>query len=268
MILSVLTVIFCMEGSAENYSNKSLIVAIKQSPPFAIKNEENAWSGIAVDLWDDIAKKLGLKYEFKEMTLEMILNNLADGSVDAAVGAFTVTAERARVFDFTHPFYISGLGIAVQYTQRKEWFNTIASFFSYKFLSVIAVLMLVLLLAGVIVWFFENKSNPDQFGGGWLRGIGSSFWWSAVTMTTVGYGDKAPKTFWGRFFAIIWMFTAVIVISGFTAAITTAFTVSQLESKIKGLNDLPNVRVATSPKSTSETYLQKNHISYHSHLSA
>jgi len=262
LILSLLPVFFCKAGNAESAPGKALIVGIKQSPPFAIKHADSAWSGIAVDLWRDIAEKSDFEYEFREMTLEGVLDALSEGSVDAAVGALTVTAKREQVFDFTHPFYISGLGIAVPYTQKEAWLGMIASFFSYKFLSVVAALGLVLLLAGVIVWSFERKTNPDQFGGSWLKGIGSSFWWSAVTMTTVGYGDKSPKSFGGRLVSMIWMFTGIIVISVFTAAITAALTISQLESKVSGPEDLPEVRTATVPKSTSEIYLHENHIFY------
>ena len=40
----------------------------------------------------------------------------------------------------------------------------------------------------------------------------SAFWWAAVTMTTVGYGDKTPVTTGGRIVGLVWMFTSVIVI--------------------------------------------------------
>jgi len=35
-----------------------------------------------------------------------------------------------------------------------------------------------------VLWIFERKRNPEQFGGTPAQGIGSSFWWAAVTMTT------------------------------------------------------------------------------------
>jgi hypothetical protein len=74
-----------------------------------------------------------------------------------------------------------------------------------------------------MVWLFERKLNPAHFGGNTLQGIGSGFWFSAVTMTTVGYGDKHPKTTGGRIVSLIWMFTAVILVSLFTATITHAY---------------------------------------------
>jgi hypothetical protein len=98
----------------------------------------------------------------------------------------------------------------------------------------------VLLLAlGTLMWWFERKRNQEQFGGGTEAGIGSSFWWSAVTMTTVGYGDKAPITFGGRVVAFLWMLIAIIIVSVFTATITSTLTVAHLDVPVKGPQDLP-----------------------------
>ena len=101
-----------------------------------------------------------------------------------------------------------------------------------------------------------------MFGGSTQQGLGASFWWAAVTMTTVGYGDKAPVTLGGRVIGFIWMFAAIILISSFTAAIATSLTVSQLSSSVKGLEDLPNVRVATLANSASSVFLRKENIGF------
>lgn len=93
-----------------------------------------------------------------------------------------------------------------------------------------------------------------------MKGLGSGFWWSAVTMTTVGYGDKAPTTFVGRFIAVVWMFMALIVISSFTAAMSSALTVSQLDTSIKGIEDLYTARVATVENTASYDALEKRYI--------
>ena len=107
-------------------------------------------------------------------------------------------------------------------------------FLSFAFLKVLLALAMVLFIAGLLVWFFEHKHNVGEFGAELPKGLGAGFWWSTVTMTTVGYGDKAPKTLGGRLVAIVWMFTGVIIISSFTAAIASSLTVTQLELKVRG----------------------------------
>jgi polar amino acid transport system substrate-binding protein len=154
------------------------------------------------------------------------------------------------------------LGIAVNAQQGSPWFTVIKKFLSPAFIKVVGTLVLLLLGVGALVWWFERKRNPDQFGKGTASGIGSGFWWSAVTMTTVGYGDKAPVTPAGRFLALVWMFVSIIIISGFTAAITASLTVSELGSVVKGPQDLINVRVGAIPGTTSFEYLEKNHLSF------
>lgn len=259
LFLSLLIIGFC-PVTGRSAEQKALLVATKEAPPFSIKTGDRTWSGISIALWKEIAGELDLKYRFVETDLQGMLDGLREGKYDAAVAALTVTQERETAFDFTHPFYTTGLGIAVKRVQG-SWTAVVKRFFSAAFLKVILLLAVILLIFGLVLWLVEKKKNPEQFSNS-VKGIGDGFWWAAVTMTTVGYGDKAPKTFAGRIIATIWMFTAIIIISGFTASITSSLTVSELGSAIKGPEDLPGHRVASLKGSTSERYLSSHRITY------
>ncbi len=261
----LLTVLLCaglVQGQEQGTSERKWVVGTKHAPPFAIKNEDGSWSGISIDLWGRIAREHDVDYELKEFDLEGLLQAVASGSVDLAVGALTMTPEREKLFDFTHPFYTTGLSIAVSSQGKKNWQKALERVFSPRFLRAVGGLALLLLAIGVLAWLAERKRNPDHFGGSALRGIGSGFWWSAVTMTTVGYGDKAPATFLGRLLGMVWMFAGIIMISGFTAAMTSALTLTQLESKVSGPEDLPKVSVGSVPGSTSASYLGRAGLSF------
>jgi len=259
----------CLAAPAQTpTSPPTLIVGTKEAPPFAMKDADGKWSGISIELWQDLAAQLNLKYQFKEMDLEQLLAGVTNGSLNAAVAAISVTSDRERVMDFTHPFFTTGLGIAVSARSSTPWFSAIRRVLSWQFLAVIGLLGLVLLAVGFLVWLFERRGNDEHFGGKAWEGIGSGFWWSAVTMTTVGYGDKAPRTLGGRIVGLVWMFAAIIIISSFTAAITSALTVSQLGSSIHGPGDLPDVRVAGVDSSTGEAYLKREHITYQNYPGA
>ena len=67
-------------------------------------------------------------------------------------------------------------------------------------------------------------------------------------------------TLGGRIVAIIWMLASIILISSFTAAITTSLTVSELSGKVRGSRDLPTVRVGSVAQSEAQNYLVKKGI--------
>ncbi len=239
---------------------KSLIVGTKQVEPFAMKDDAGNWTGISVELWQGIAEEMGWEYDWRELELDALLAGVQDGSLDAAVAALTINAEREQLVDFSHPYFLTGLGIVVPAQQENSGLAFVRSLFSPELLKVLLLLAFVLFLVGFVVWLLERGKNPEQFGGSALSGLASGFWWSAVTMTTVGYGDKAPATLAGRMVGLIWMFAGIIMISSFTAAITTELTVSQLETGVRGPEDLPRVRVSTVVGSTSEVYLRARRI--------
>ena len=262
LFITLMSTVVC--GQQNSSSQRTLIVGTKQAPPFSMKTPDGNWTGLSIDLWRQIAAELNFQYEFKELTLDQLIEGVTDGALDAAVAALTITSEREKKFDFTHSFYTTGLGIAVAVKPHSPWFTVAKGFISFAFLKVIVTWTLVLLGVGILVWWFERKKNPQQFNGSAARGIGSGFWWSAVTMTTVGYGDKAPVTVGGRILGLIWMFSGIIIISTFTAAITSSLTVTQLQSVITGPEDLPKVTVGTISNTTSESYLKQTFIPFRS----
>ncbi len=267
VILTVLVATSFVAFSASAQDRRTLEVGTKEAPPFALKGEDGSWEGVSIDLWRQIADELKLDYVFRELTVDELVSGVEGGSLDVAVAALTTTSEREARVDFTHPFHISGLGIAVAAPPGSSWLSSMKRVFSRQFLQIVIVLFVLLLAVGTLLWSLERRGNPDQFGGGALSGLGAGLWWSAVTMTTVGYGDKTPRSTWGRAVALLWMFASIAMVAGFIAAITSALTVDRLVPALDGPEDLPSVRVVTVAGTTSEDYLRRQRINYRAYSS-
>lgn len=204
-------------------------------------------------------QELLVEARFVELDMNDLQENLAKGSVDLGLGAITVSAEREAQFDFTNSFYPSGLGIVYR-ADETDGLNILRNMLSANFVKVVSLLCAVLFVVGLLVWLVERRKNEDFEKG--PHGLLSGFWWSAVTMTTVGYGDKAPRTFTGKILALVWMFASLIMISYFTASIASALTISGMDSKIAGPADLQKVRVGIIEGTISENYLKANHVAF------
>lgn len=260
ILLAIFLTIPAGGPAAAQQTGEPMVIATRDAPPFAMQGRDGEWEGVSISLWRDMMEELDLPYRFEAASLEDMVQGVADGRFGAGVAALTVTREREEVVDFTHPFHTTGYGIAVR--SEAGWWLGLRNLFSPAFLSAVGALALILLASGFAMWLFERKRNPDQFGGSTAQGIGAGFWWSAVTMTTVGYGDKAPVTTGGRAVALVWMFASVIIISGFTAAIASAITVGSLSTGIGSLRDLRSASVGTVPASASAAFLETENIAF------
>jgi ABC-type amino acid transport substrate-binding protein len=245
-------------------SLRDVVVGTKEAPPFAIKGADGTWTGVSIELWGRVAEKLGLRTTFREYdTVPELLRATADGTVDAAISAITVTSERERAVDFTQPYFASGLGIAVPMHKEIEWLVILRSIFSLRFLQAIGVLIAVAITVGVVIWFFERRQTEHYAGG--ARGLGTGLWWSASAMTQAAASDKAPATLLGRTMAIVWMITSVIIIASFTAGITSQLTSKQIGSRVRGPSDLAAVRTGTVAATAAADYLRSRHVSARSY---
>lgn len=238
----------------------TLIVGVYESPPFVVYNADGTLDGISIWLWEKIEEDLAQPFKIRpypaEHSLRSILDDLEAGVIDISINPLTITADRDSRMDFTYPFFIGNLTVATNTSSRIRYLRTLLrDFFSPKILLLILILGGMVVFFGGLVWLIERKNHHFERN---LQGLLSSFWWSAVTMTTVGYGDKVPISNLGRFVAFLWMLCSIIIISIFTASITSGLTVRQMAATDLSVSSFSREPVGTVEASASEEYLDEN----------
>jgi len=86
----------------------------------------------------------------------------------------------------------------------------------YATFITLTLAMLVLVSASLLVLQFESRSPDANITTG-----GDALWWSAVTITTVGYGDRYPVTPAGRVTAMFIMFAGVGIIGALASILAS-----------------------------------------------
>ncbi|XP_048586965.1 uncharacterized protein LOC5496379 isoform X2 [Nematostella vectensis] len=84
--------------------------------------------------------------------------------------------------------------------------------------------------AGFIIWALDSKRNPEQFSPSFFVGVKEGFWWSFISMTTVGYGDRAPISVAARLFGIAWTLTGLVIIAVLVGTISTSLTTRTIKA--------------------------------------
>ncbi len=240
-----------------------LRVGVKVEPPFIMKDIDGTFYGLSIDLWYNLADQLDLPFEFEEYNDQLgLLRALDFKEIDLVINPMAISGARLKIFDAAQPFFISSLGVATSRVYSSQVQLFLSNLFSLNFLRLVSLLIAIILFFGTIIWLIEKPYNQHQFRRG-LKGIFDGIWWSVVTMTTVGYGDKTPRTVLGRTISVAWMFIAIVMISSFTATITSTLTVNTLESSVEEIDDLKNIgAIGVINNSIAQEFLSRLEIPY------
>ena len=107
---TMLALIFC-----SNLFAAELVVATDTNfPPFEFKDTTGKHTGFDVELWDALAKKIGAEYKLQPMDFNGIIPGLQTGQIDVGIAGMTIKPERAKVVDFSDPYYNAGLLLLVK----------------------------------------------------------------------------------------------------------------------------------------------------------
>lgn len=252
-------VILFMSSSIVAYAQipkDTLLVGYTMAPPFIVENNGNL-QGINIWLWDKVADELNQPYVLKNMEFAEMLDALRSGTIDLSINPLTITSDRSTDMEFTHSYYASNATIAVAETSSLEKLTGfVKGFLNRNFLRGFIVLILIIIVFGLAGWYFERHRNP-QFRRS-FKGIWDGLWWSMVTLTTVGYGDKSPKSVRGKVTALILMFTGLLFISGLTASIASSLTVDRLNATDISFEAYKKKAVGSLQNTGSASFLKEN----------
>ena len=235
-----------------------LRVAARTLPPFVIY-ENRAYSGFEVALVRLIGARLGMQVEIYAVdTVAKQIDDITRGVARLGLGGVAITGPREEVVDFSLPVLDTGLTVMTPTDASEGIGDRILAFLRAIASSDLPWLLIVfgvaVLVSAHLIWWLERHHNPD-FAVPYRRGIWDSFYWSVVTMSTVGYGDKVARGGLGRVFALVWIALGTLVFASFTAAIAASLAVNELRGEISGPTDLPGHRVAAVSGSAGETYM-------------
>ena len=228
-----------------------LRVGVEPRAPYAIPSDAG-WTGIAVDAWRLVAEEAGLAFEWVPLGEGKAMEALAVGSIDIAL-PLDATPERAERAAFSSPVHTATIGVAGG--PRRSLTDVVTDLLDWQFLRVMLGLSALLLVVGAIVWLLERRKNGEMFHPSTARGLGDGFWWAGVTLTTIGYGDKAPATLAGRVVAMVWMLVGLAISAALTAAVVSATGVGG-DRSIDLPEDLRGLRVAAEPDTAAARYLE------------
>lgn len=112
MVLATLTAKTALAGDtlADAKRKGVLVVGCKDSlPPFGYIDESTRRIvGYDIDFVNAIAKKMGVKVELKPVTSASRMPQLQEGHIDIIAATMTKNAERAKVIDFSHAYFLTG----------------------------------------------------------------------------------------------------------------------------------------------------------------
>ena len=250
---------------AEQRETECLRVAVYNVPPYGYVDTDGSISGVSVDLWRRVAEQMEWPFKLIPVTdMELILGGLEQGRFDAAIGAITITPERAARVDFSYPAHRSGVAIAI----RKETgpFFAIMSYGTAlaELSPLIIVILTMLVLIGLAMWFIERRVQAaERSSESSVATLRDGLYWAVVTMTTVGYGDKTPKTTSGRIVAILWMLSSLVLISLLSTSLVSRLTADRVESRDNAVSiDLRGKKLAAVAQSSGAEYLDELQLHY------
>lgn len=240
------------ETTTTDDETTTLKVGTKEILPFVFLDEQVPY-GYSIEVWNEISGDVDIETEWVRYdSVKDMLAGISEGEVDVAIAGISITAEReAAGFDFSYPFYRSGLQLMIQTPNANRWRSALGGLLSWKVWKPFLQIMATSAGVAVIIWMLERDHN-DSFPRDPLKGIGQGLWFSIVTLGTFGYGDVTPNRLPARIIACLWMGASFFIVADFIASLT----VDQLEASNVSFDDLRGESVGVIDGTTAETYVR------------
>ncbi|RTG88538.1 glutamate receptor, ionotropic, invertebrate [Schistosoma bovis] len=245
------------QNMLESDRRQKIHVSVIHDPPYAVRLGRNKWTGYCVEVFEEIARRLNIDYEFVEQTdgdygtrLENgrwsgMIGQVSRKNTDIGLGPLIQDAEKSLIVDFTVPYYES-VGITMV-SKINEDLKLGALFFLDVFTwDVWVTAVVVVFIIGFLLAFIDKYSpysyqnqpkKGDSESMGTVFTVKESLWYVLGSCTQQGeYMD--PRSASTRILvAGLWLLV-LIIIAMFSANLAAKLTVSGLQGEINTFKKL------------------------------
>lgn len=226
----------------------AVVVGIANFPPLVME-ADGSFEGFDIDIWDEIGDEIGVDSTYVLMQFADLMEALKSGEVDAAIAGISITHDREREMDFSHPYMDTGLRILTAVDEDPGWLRSLRALVATATVDMLGYLVAFILICSHIL-FLAERGNSD-ISSRYFPGIFEASWCVLATITTVGYGDVAPQRWLGRFAAAVIMLIGIALFGMAIAQLSAGLMMQALKSDISEPEDLEGRPVATVSGTTS-----------------
>ncbi len=246
----VLVVIPCVVVAQPHH----LTVGVLASPPFVIEND-GVFTGLAIDLWEDLATKNNWQFTYQEYeTFRELIDAAAQGRIDLAISNITITQQRALTVDFTQPWFDGGMRLMVRSEQGTGLRSIVKGLAQAGFITAYAWIIFVIAFATILLTLFDRRFDKS-FPLRWRDGIAESFY-TVMSVVTSGRPPARKNLFgWlGRIWQALWLVCGVAVLAFVTSSVTSVMTTLAITNQINSVDDLGSNPVGVLAGTVEEDY--------------
>ena len=224
------------------------------SEPFVQLDEEGRFSGVVIDLWRQLEKRLNLETEYiLYHNFGQMLEAASQKEIDVVVAALAVTHERTLSLHYSFPWYNTGLRIMVRDDKPDSLWTKLKN--DGRFQSYLKIFLLLIFLAWLQA--LVRRRLDENFPKSWREGLAVSFY--EVLKTARSGSISHHYLGWaGYLLGSFWMIFGVGVVAYITSTVTSTMTTASLTAaRVTTLADLKTDTIGVVGGSMEELYLKR-----------
>lgn len=115
VLICVFAAVLALAGCGSSSDSEKYTIATDTTfAPFEYEDEDGNFVGIDMDLLAAIADDQGFEYEIQQVGFDAAVQSLEAGQCDGVIAGMSITDERKEKFDFSDPYFDSGVQMAVK----------------------------------------------------------------------------------------------------------------------------------------------------------
>ena len=225
----------------------TLTVGVSTYEPMVYTDNQGNLIGFDIEFFSKVAEEANLIIKYKQLPLfQDLLEKVELKEIDFAISGISITEEREKRIDFSHPYFRSGLSILIPNdanSSRYNWLKDQIKLYASIILRISPLVLLYalyVLCAGLLIYLWENWGKFD------------CIYFVNTVISSTGFGDLTPKTKKGKIVAQVLMFSGIgFIFPLLTGTVTSELTAAKLISAINSPEDLKGRKVCVTEGTTS-----------------